>query len=302
MPKLSYTVLLDVVACMIFFPFALGLALFSAMYYRRYWAVLAMAVLTVDLYVGAVVALSSLAGLFLGLWEKERGTGLKWRDIEAERFYELESLQSDLIAATAQIERMSIVSERARIAREIHDNAGHEIVAAYMSLQTAREVMGNADPDALALYDAALERLDKGANRIREAAHNLAPVTALGVEALQETCRRFTATPVDFKTFGDTARVPVHVWSVLETCLNEALTNAARHAPRTNVIVNLDATPKLARLSVENKSSGTKKSRMGNGLRNLRHRAIAIGGSLSVSHDEIFRVICVIPLIKEETT
>jgi len=297
-PKISYTVALDVMACVIHFPIALGLSLFSAMYYRKYWAVLALAVIYVDLYAGAVAALGALAGLFLGLWEKERDTGLKWRDTEAGRFYQLEALQNDLVAATTQIERMSVVSERARIAREIHDNAGHEIVAAYMSLQTAREVIGDANPDALVLYDAALERLDKGVNKIRDAVHNLAPVTSLGAEALHETCSRFTAANVNFNVYGGTAHVPVHVWSVLEACLNEALTNAARHARPDIITVNLDATPHIVRLCVENKSAAAIRHTMGNGLRNLRHRAAAVGGSLSVDPGKIFRVICVIPISK----
>jgi len=296
-PKFSNSIGFDIAAGVIFFPLALGLSLFSAMYYRRFWAVLALAVVFVDLYAGAIAALGALAGLFLGLWEKERDMGRKWRDSEAERFYELEALQNELVATTAQIERMSVVSERARIAREIHDNAGHEIVAAYMSLQTAREVIGDANPDALVLYDAALERLDKGVNKIRDAVHNLAPVTALGVEALRETCDCFTAAVVKLNVFGDTAHVPVHVWSVLEACLNETLTNAVRHARPDIITVNLDTTPHIVRICVENKA-GTMRPTMGNGLRNLRHRAAAVGGSLSVDPGKVFRVICVIPIAK----
>jgi two-component system, NarL family, response regulator LiaR len=80
---------------------------------------------------------------------------------------------------------MTAVSERARIAAEIHDNAGHEIIGAYMSLQTARELLSDSNTEALDLYDMALGRLDSGVNKIREAVHNLSPLTALGVEALK---------------------------------------------------------------------------------------------------------------------
>ena len=306
-PRFGFTVYLDVVMCVFFDPLALALSLFSAMYYRRYWAVLALlvyvniydgaiAVFNVDLYTRAIAAMGGLAGLFLGLWEKERDKGLRKRDTKAGRVYELEALQNDLLAATTQVERMTVVSERARIAREIHDNAGHEIVAAYISLQTAREFISDADPDALALYDAALERLDNGANRIREAVHNLAPVAALGVQVLEEICRRFPVVPVKFDVFGDTAHVPVHVWGVLEACLNEALTNAIRHAKPKKITVNLDTTPHIIRLCIENDGAAPKKPRMGNGLRNLRHRTAAVGGSLAVDSGNTFRVICVMPI------
>ena len=314
---LSLTVYADIAVCLIISPVAVALPMFSAMYYRRYWAVVALLAFFTDIYAGVavafrgeyahqlfyadiytgpLVALVGLAGFFLGLWDKEREKGLIKRDDTAGRVYELEALQSDLLTATAQIERMTVVSERARIAREIHDNAGHEIVAAYISLQTAREVMDDVNPDVLALYDAALERLDSGANRIREAVHNLAPVAALGVEALQETCKGFPIVPVKFDVFGDTAHVPVHVWGVLEACLNETLTNISRYAKPRKISVSLDTTPHIIRLCIENDGSSHKKFKMGNGLRNLRHRAAAVGGSIVVDPGETFRVICVIPV------
>ena len=301
-PRLSITVLLDVVVCMAFFPYALVVAMFSAMYYRKYYAVLALGIFFMDVYAGAFAVLGGLSGFFLGQWDKRHVLSQKGRDAEAGRYYELEYLQRDLLSATAQIERMTIVSERARIAREIHDNAGHEIVAAYMSLQTAREVMegvlGTSDEaaDVLSLYDAALERLESGAKRMRDAVHNLAPVAVLGVETLQETCRRFPAAKAEFNFFGDTTHVPVHVWGVLEACLNEALTNAARHAKPNTITANLDTTPHIVRLCVENDGVMSKKHDMGHGLRNLRQRVAATGGSLAVDSEEMFRVTCVIPI------
>ena len=301
-PKTRWSVILDVVICMVFSPVVLVLAMFSAFYYRVYIVAAAVVfTLTIDVYAGLFAAWGGITGLFLGMWKTEREQSIKWRDSETGRYYQMEALQNDLISATAQIERMTVVSERARIAREIHDNAGHEIVAAYMSLQTARAAFNQhslPNPDAIALYDAALERLDKGANKIREAVHNLAPVTALGVEALQDTCKRFPSY-INFQVFGNTAHIPVHVWSVLESCLNEALTNAVRHATPQKVDVSLDATPHIIRLSVENDGVITGKEKhksMGNGLRNLRHRVAAIGGSLAINTGDIFHVICVIPV------
>jgi len=295
------SIVLDGVLCVLLYPWALVVVLFSGMYYRMYgMAVLVLA--TLDIYIGMAAALTGMCGLFLGSWNKEREQAYKWRDNEAMRYYELEAMQNDLKAATSKIERMTVVSERARIAREIHDNAGHEIVAAYMSLQTARtvleDVLGEADAaaDILALYDAALVRMDKGAKRMREAVHNLAPVATLGVEVLHETCKHFPSGKVEFKAYGDTAKLPVHVWGVLEACLNEALTNAVRHARPRAITAYLDATPHIVRLCVENDGVVAKKSHMGHGLRNLRHRVAAVGGSLAIDTGDVFRVTCVVPV------
>jgi len=296
-PKASWTSAVDVLACMFVTPMFLGVALFAAMYHKMYFAIFAAVYVffAVGIQFGIIAILCGGLGLLLRLWEIEQEKRLKTRDAEAGRYYQLEAMQSDLISATAQIERMTVVSERARISREIHDNAGHEIVAAYMSLQTARGIFDEQDPDALALYDAALERLDTGVNKIREAVHNLAPVTALGVEALQENCKRFPKN-IHFKTFGDTRHVPVHVWNVLESCLNECLTNISKHAKPNKITVEVDATRYIVRLCVENDGASFTGKGIGTGLRNLRHRLTAIGGSIAVANKDVFRVVCVVPI------
>jgi len=323
-PKLSATVLLDCAACVVFSTmwgaaqYALILILFEGMYRNVYWVLLwgpflpAMTGNVILQPFGAsgfadewnlvlLAALGALCGLFLRQWEREQTQKLVQRDMEAGKYYELEHRQSDLITTLPQIERMTAVAERARIARDIHDNAGHEIVAAYISLQTVRKLFDGVDADVLELYDAALERLDNGVKKIRDTAHNLQTVTAIGVEGLLETCEKFPGCPVRFRTYGDTSRVPVYVWSMLEACLNESLTNVTRHAPQASYVsVELDATQQIVRLCVENNGATGARDSLGSGLRNLRHRAISIGGSLSVQAGDVFRVICVIPLQEEE--
>jgi signal transduction histidine kinase len=246
-----------------------------------------------------IFGIFTTAEVFYLLLKNERERWLRLRDKTAEKYYGLESLQSGLTAALSQVERMTAAAERTRIARDIHDNAGHEIVAAYISLQSARAMLDDQSADALELYDAALERLNNGADRIREAVHNLSAVTFLGADNLRETCRRFPVCPVEFNVYGDTARVPIYVWTVLEACLNESLTNAARHSAAAYVTADLDVTPHIVRLCVENDGTTATGNHSGSGLRNLRHRAAAIGGSLSVDAGDVFRVICVIP-IKED--
>ncbi|MDL2205408.1 histidine kinase [Eubacteriales bacterium OttesenSCG-928-N13] len=237
-----------------------------------------------------------ISELFYRIWEAEHKRGLKLRDTEASKYYELEQLQSDLLAASAQIERMTAVAERARIAREIHDSAGHEIVAAYISFQTAREMLNGSNAEALELYDVALERLNSGAGKIRDAVHNLSTTTFIGADNLREVCRRFPVCGVDFNVYGDSSKVPVYVWSMLEACLRESLTNIVRHAEAKRVSVDLDITPLIVRLCIENDGAGKRMGAAGIGLRNLRHRAASIGGSLSIDAGETFRVICVIPI------
>ena len=307
-PKLRLTLLLDCAVCILLTPiwgfgrYALVLIMFEGMYRKLYpiaaiglFALYILGDFSPDFIV--LISLGALTGLFLGYWQDELSSKTIMRDEQAGEFYELESSQSELISAIPEVERMTAVAERARIARDIHDNAGHEIVAAYISLQTVRGLFDGADPDALELYDAAMERLDKGVKKIRETAHNLQTVTTVGVEALVDICEKYPKIPVKLSSYGDTSLVPMYVWNVLEACLNESLTNVSRHSRAGYVKVNLDTTKHIVRLYIENDGVFQTEGYVGTGLRNMRQRVTAIGGTFStdISADK-FRTVCVIPI------
>ena len=306
-PKLNTTVVIDCVACIMamgFWEYAVYvmiLVIFEGMYRKFYWVALGLLYTFVifDMYTAALTALAIACGVFLGEWEKEHEEKLNLRDAEVSKYYKLESLQSDLMASLVQVEKMTKVNERARISREVHDNAGHEIVAAYISLQTVRKLFEEEDDEILELYDTALQRLNGGANKIREAVHNLKEATPMGVEGLLDICRRFPACSVDFRSHGDSSTIPIYIWNMLESCLNESLTNVAKHSYARRVAVELDVTKHIVRLSIENDGVNKSTVQMGNGLNNLRHRAIAIGGNITIDAGEVFRIICVIPIQEE---
>jgi len=312
-PNFGATVLIDALLIIALSPtwsyaqYAMVLVLLEGSYRRFYPVILTGAVMFYvlgyfDLTFFLLFTLAALCGLFLGLWEREYKQKFTLRDNEVKKLYQLQHLQSDLITTLPQVERRTAVAERTRIARDIHDNAGHEVVAAYISLQTARGLMDGADKEALELYDEALKRLDNGVNKIRETAHNLQTVTAIGVESLRETCEHFPVCSVLFRSFGDTTFIPVYIWHMLESCLNESLTNAARHAKPETLTVEMDTTKHLVRLCIENDGVVDSESAtgFGNGLRNLSYRATAIGGTFSVDAGDKFRVVCVIPLNNEK--
>ncbi len=305
-PHVKYTIVIDLLAALIFFIFfngsigeaTLDLAMFQALFWGIYPAGLFILYLAFVLEpISLVLTICmTLCGMLLNFWKKEWISKLELRDQSNKRYYELESLQNDLTATLAQVEQMTIIAERSRISRDIHDNAGHEIIAAFISLQTARSLMENADPEVLELYDMALERLNLGVEKMRNAVHNMSAVTFMGVDSMREICGRFPICPVDFQAVGDTSVVTTNIWNVMEACLSESLTNITRHSQATYVTVELDATPHLVRLMIENDGvTGTIKP-LGSGLRNLRHRATIIGGNLSVDASDKFRLICVIPI------
>jgi signal transduction histidine kinase len=191
---------------------------------------------------------------------------------------------------------MAETAERARIARDLHDHAGHEITAAMLALEAYRGLRDQGDPEADDLLEEARRRVADGMEILRRTARGIAPEVTVGVGSLEEICRRFTASPVVFASHGDTGAVPVHAWGVLEPCLKEALTNASRHEAPGKIDVSLDVGPHIVRLSVHNSVRVGGSRGRGMGLRSLAQRAEAVGGSVATDTRDGFRLVCVLPL------
>jgi two-component system sensor histidine kinase DesK len=253
-------------------------------------------------------AQGAFAGFGLRGWGLQRAGARSALDAERGRQRELELLKDDLIAANLETARMAELYERVRIARDIHDHAGHDIVAAYISLQAVRELLETDPVQGKELFDESMARFERGIGRLREAVHNLTPVAELGLDRLRSLCTGFSRCPVRFEVYGDASTVRAHLWSVLVPCLKEALTNILRHADASEVTVTLDITPHIVRLCVENDgvkrasrtrgTDGTESTGRldGVGLRNLRERAAAVGGTLAADCSDRFRLVCVLPV------
>ena len=303
---ISKTIFIDLLAVIIYFfmvgtglgESALNLVLFQSMALGFY------PVAVVILYLVLVMEMTSLTltisfvllGLLLNFWQQEQDARLLQRDILSKENYDLESLQSELTTALAQVESMSIIAERSRISSDIHDNAGHEIVAAFISLQTVGKIMAKNPEKAAELFDKSMERLGIGVAKMRDAVHNMAPVTFMGVERMNKICELFERVPVKFVATGDMTGVTSNAWNVLEAVLNESLTNVMRHSQASFVRVELDVTKYLVRLQVENDGVIGDDKPLGSGLRNLRHRATTVGGNLTVDKGKNFKLVCVIPV------
>lgn len=304
--NLKWTLILDQALCIFITMFwenaayGLGVFAFDTAFLGSIWVFIPTFFYSIFYELDVNIIFFILSSLFIGgilrNWQKQRNEVLMQMNQDSKKRYELESLKNDLLTANIQVARMAEISERSRIAREIHDNAGHEIIAAYMSLQVVENSLNSEELQVKEMFKESMNRLENGIDKIREAVHNLAPLTQLGIDYLKELCNEFTMCSITFKVYGDTSKIPIYLWSILEPCLKEALTNILRHTKAENVAVTLDVTPFIVRLSVENDGVKEKIKTRGIGIRNLQYRATAIGGNISINTSENFQLICVLPI------
>jgi Signal transduction histidine kinase len=210
---------------------------------------------------------------------------------------ELERIRLELLEANRAVSRQAELMERHRISRQLHDHLGHDLTGASLALQAYEYV---SDPaEARELLREVGNRLERSTTRLREAVHNMTPVTPIGADSLAYIARNFRhagIADIRFRQSGDMQRVAPHMWELLEACLKEALTNIVRHSNASEAEVELQASETIVRLRIGDNGTVHPGDLSGSGIRGLQMRARALGGSLSRGWDNGFTLVCVLPL------
>ena len=222
------------------------------------------------------------AALGFGLVLRSRGTLIEERD-------------ASVAAHAATLREQSLLAERTRIARELHDVVAHHISAIAIQAESARfTTPGLPELGAdrfTAIGDSARSALDEmrrllGVMRAPVDAAELAPQPGFDqLNALIEE-HRTLGCEVRFSVRGPVAELPVAVELIAYRVVQEALTNVRRHANGAAVEVSLDYTPTLLRVSVRDHGPGVSPqvgvdADAGFGLVGMRERVEAIGGTFT---------------------
>jgi signal transduction histidine kinase len=184
--------------------------------------------------------------------------------------------------------------ERARIARELHDVVAHHISMVAVQAETARLTtpgMPAAGAKRLsAIGDtarAALTEMRRLLGVLREDARiqaaDLRPQPGLGeLNNLLDEARDASGAGARLIIRGPPVALDPGLDLAAYRIVQEALTNARRHAPRAAVDVELDYTDDVLRLRIRDNGPGPPAAppTEGHGLSGMRERAAAVGGEL----------------------
>ena len=198
------------------------------------------------------------------------------------RAYRVQAEQSAALLAQherlrAEQRRADVLDERTRIAREIHDVLAHSLGALGIQIQAAKAMLtdrGDIDRAVDALATAQRMAAD-GLTETRRAVHALRVDTLpLGEElaALADTHRQRYHVPVTLETSGEARALPPDAALALLRTAQEAMTNAAKHAPGQRVAVRLDYSDHDVRLSVVNGLDAARSPRPRSGTTASRSR------------------------------
>jgi signal transduction histidine kinase len=222
-----------------------------------------------------------------------------------------ERLVVELAGTRRQLAQQALQAERRRIARDVHDFVGHGLAAVMLQVTSARHVL-RRDPEAAeeALRSAeevgrrSMQELRRTVALLRsdDEAGVAAPVpTASEIPALIEQARA-GGLAVELHTRGDLSRIPPSVGLALYRIAQEALANAARHAPLARTTLGLELANARVELLAETSGpldgqSASQRERPHYGLIGMQERATALGGEFAAGPTrDGWRVRCELPV------
>ncbi len=183
---------------------------------------------------------------------------------------------------------MSLLEDRDRIARDLHDLAIQRLFATGMTLQSARPFVDH--PEAAERLGRAIDDLDTTIKIIRSTIFGLreheptgaAPRLRTRVVEAVDTAAPALGFPPALRMEGliDTD-VPQDVADQVIAVIVEALSNIARHAGAREAEVSVVADDGVLTVTATDDGTGLPPDARGSGLRNLTERAEQLGGTFS---------------------
>lgn len=206
---------------------------------------------------------------------------------------ELEEAHKQLQNYANEVEELTIVRERTRMAREIHDTLGHYLSILTIQLETISKLQ-ERDPARAAVEIAEARRVaSQSMQEVRNAIAALRPMSIATLSlthAITQLGREFemgaagTELTLDLDT--PLPQLSPDLQAALYRALQESLTNVRKHAHASKVLVRLRYEDDLLELIVLDNGSGGSSSegdtqKGGFGLIGLRERIELLGGQVT---------------------
>lgn len=236
------------------------------------------------------------------------------KKIEAQDLYdklrekdeELKKANEELESYASTIEEITVLRERNRISREIHDNVGHALSTIIIQLGAIEKICikdGNqASEMAKNLGNFAKESME----RVRSAVMAMKPrefEEYEGVIAISEMIKNFeklTGIEVTFRVSDKVWKLNSDQTMVIYRIIQEFLSNSIRHGKATKVKIFFNFLEDSLRVHLKDNGIGCSKVIPGTGIRSIRERVAVWGGDIEyfTDHSKGFELIVTMEKVK----
>ncbi|MCR5201490.1 MAG: hypothetical protein K6D02_00155 [Lachnospiraceae bacterium] len=248
---------------------------------------------------------------------EELDKGIKrLRDDAKEKQMKLNDRNQEIIKAKDSEVVMAQLSERNRIAREIHDNVGHSLSRAILQIGALLYV--HKDEKVKEDLENLRETLDDAMNKVRESVHDLHDESVKLSYSLNKIVEPlYDNFDVDYVLDTD-EEVPADIKYAIIGIVKEGVSNIIKHSENNHVNIRVEEHPAMYQIEIHDYNS-TKvelsgirdrdigdlkikrqniivgKSGKGIGLENIYSRVEGVKGNVSITDEDGFRIFVTIP-------
>jgi signal transduction histidine kinase len=198
---------------------------------------------------------------------------------EAAARAELARVHAELLATQELFADSARTAERLRIARELHDALGHHLTALSLQLELARNVAEGQAKDPVEQAHALTKEL---LGELRTVVGSMREDRPIDLSRALRTLVAGIPRPRVHLDVPDDLRVEPALAHAVFRCVQEALTNAVRHAAAENVFLAVEQREGTIAVVARDDGRGAAQVKPGHGLTGLRERIEGMGGQVHV--------------------
>ncbi len=245
------------------------------------------------IFTAAFILVAALLKSRTLMLEKADESYYNLRDTTREISLKLENQNKELMEKQDYEVHLATISERNRIARDIHDNVGHLLSRSI--LQVGALLAVNKDKSTIENLTLVKDTLSEAMDSIRSSVHDLHEDAVDLQNEIQKLVDSFTFCLINFY-YDVNENVDKNIKYCFIAVVKEALSNVMKHSNASEVSVTIAEHPAIYQLII--KDNGTKGSydrNKGIGIQNITDRVTALDGNIHISTENGFRIFISIP-------
>ncbi|MGE7984669.1 sensor histidine kinase [Solibacillus sp. NPDC093137] len=210
-----------------------------------------------------------------------------------------ENLEGELETARERISELTVIEERQRIARDLHDTLGQKLSMIGLKSDLAARLVEKSPEQAIIEIKDIRQTASVALKEVRELVADMRAVRV--EEELYRVEQILKAAQIKLRLNGDKSEIkmPILAENVISMCLKEAVTNIVKHSKATICRISFYQSDDEFKMTIQDNGVGFEYSNTllgGNGLKGMQERIEFINGSLEIESDEGTTVVLKIPL------
>ncbi|MBW9154574.1 sensor histidine kinase [Clostridium estertheticum] len=213
---------------------------------------------------------------------------------------DLESANKKLKYYSENVEEISILNERNRLAGEIHDTIGHNLTSLIIEIDICNKLI-DKDIDKTKIELNKAQKLARySLSEVRKSVRSIKSSNNLtGLNAIKNLIRCYeknTGIVVHFNTSKRQYRLSPTIEVTVYSAIQESLTNCAKYGNANNAYIDIYFKENGIEFFIKNDGLSCHNIKKGVGLTTMQERVEVLGGNLKISGENNFNVSGFIPM------